>query len=47
MNNHNYNPYTHILNGSNSLQAGHRQALDNPNIIYDTCRITSDFKAIK
>lgn len=47
MNEHGYNPHSCILDGSNSLQAGHKQALENATIIYDTFHITSDFKDMK
>lgn len=47
MNDHGYNPHSCILDGSNSLQAGHKQALENATIIYDTFHITSDFKDMR
>ena len=47
MNEHGYNPHSCILDGSTSLQAGHKQALENATIIYDTFHITSDFKDMK
>jgi len=45
--NHSYDPHSFILDGSNSLQAGHKQALESATIIYDTFHITSDFKDMK
>ena len=45
--NHRYDPHSFILDGSNSLQAGHKLALENATIIYDTFHITSDFKDMK
>jgi hypothetical protein len=47
MNDHGYNPHSCILDGSNSLQAGHKQALENATIIYDIFHITSDFKDMR
>ena len=47
INNHDYHPHSFILDGSNALQAGHKQALENATIIYDTFHITSDFKDMK
>ncbi len=44
---HRYNPHSCILDGSTSLQAGHKLALENATIIYDTFHITSDFKEMK
>ena len=44
---HGYNPHSCILDGSSALQAGHKLALQDTTIIYDTFHITSDFKDMK